>query len=115
MERGTRRFYDVSLALYLVSDEDDLLELTDYLKNLEKTHIYHLGLVLGLRKNRVKTMMDSVVFLDDVIAAWLRKEDKVTEKGEPSWIVLVNALKHPRVGQTGIANKIAEDKGHLML
>ena len=71
VERGTRRFYDVSLALYLVSDEDDLLELTDYLKNLEETHIYHLGLVLGLRKNRVKTMMDSVVFLDDVIAAWL--------------------------------------------
>ena len=61
MERGTRRFYDVSLALYLVSDEDDLLELTDYLKDLEKTHIYHLGLVLGLRKNRVKTMMDSGV------------------------------------------------------
>ena len=88
---------------------------TTCMKNLEKTHIYHLGLVLGLRQNRVKTMMDSVVFLDDVIAAWLRKEDKVTEKGEPSWTVLVNALKHCRVGQTGIANKIAEDKGHLML
>ena len=66
MEKGTIRFYDVSLALYLLLDEDDLLEVTDYLKNLEKTHIYHLGVVLGLRQNRVKTMMDSVVFLDDV-------------------------------------------------
>ena len=110
----TIRFYDVSLALYLLSDEDDLFEVTDYLKNLEKTHIYHLGLVLGLRQNKVKTMMDSVVFLDDVIAAWLRKEDKVTEKGEPSWTVLVDALKHHRVGQTGIANTIAKDKGHKL-
>ena len=57
--------------------------------------------------------MDSATFLDDVIAAWLRKEDQVTEKGEPSWTVLVNALKHPRVGQTGIANNIVKDKGHI--
>ena len=77
---------------------------------MEKTHIYHLGLVLGLRHNKVKTMMDSATFLDDVIAAWLRKEDQVTEKGEPSWTVLVNALKHRRVGQTGIANNIVKDK-----
>ena len=54
--------------------------------------------------------MDSATFLDDVIAAWLRKEDQVTEKGEPSWTVLVNALKHRRVGQTGIANNIVKDK-----
>ena len=114
VEKGTIRFNNVSLALYLLSDEDDLLEVTDYLQNLEKTHIYHLGLVLGLRQNKVKTMMDSVVFLDDVIAAWFRKEDKVTEKGEPSWTVLVNALKHHRVGQTGIANTIAKDKGHKL-
>ena len=80
---------------------------------MEKTHIYHLGLVLGLRHNKVKTMMDSATFLDDVIAAWLRKEDKVPEKGEPSWTVLVNALKHPRVGQTGMANNIVKDKRHI--
>ena len=59
--------------------------------------------------------MDSTIFLNDVIAAWLRKEDKVTAKGEPSWTVLINALKHSRVGQTGIANNIAKDKGHKLL
>ena len=90
---------------------DDLVDVTDYLQNMEKTHIYNLGVVLGLRQNKLKAMMDSATFLDDVIAAWLRKEDKVTEKGEPSWTVLVNALKHNRVGQTGIANNIAKDKG----
>ena len=107
VEKDTIRFHYVSLALSPLSDEDDLLDVTDYLQNMEKTHIYNLGLVLGLRHNKVKTMMDSATFLDDVIAAWLRKEDKVSEKGEPSWTVLVNALKHPRVGQIGIGNKIA--------
>ena len=82
---------------------------------MEKIDIYNLGLVLGLRHNKVKTMMDSVVFLDDVIAAWLRREDKVSEKGEPSWTVLVNALKHHRVGQTRIASKIVNEKGELGL
>ena len=81
---------------------------------METTHIYNLGLVLGLIHGKVKAKMNSDIFLDDVITAWLRKEDKVTEKGEPSWTVLVNALKHRRVGQTGIANKIAKDKGLVL-
>ena len=93
------------------SGEDYLLDVTDYLQNMEKPHIYNLGLVLGLTQIKVKAKMDSETFLDDVITAWLRKEDKVPEKGEPSWTVLVNALKHRRVGQTGIANSIARDRG----
>ena len=87
-----------------------MLEVTDYLQNMEKTHIYNLGLVLGLRQIRVKDMMDSPTFRDDVIAAWLRKEDQVKEKGEPSWQILINALKHSRVGQTGIADRILKNK-----
>ena len=78
---------------------------------MEKTDIYNLGLVLGLSQHKVKAMKDSETFLDNVITAWLRKEDQVIKKGEPSWTVLVSALKHPRVGQTGIANIIAMDKG----
>ena len=97
------------------SDENDLLDVTDYLQNMEKIHIYNLGLVLGLRQTKVKDMMDLPTFRDDVITAWLRKEDQVSEKGEPSWTILVDALKHPRVGQTGIADNIAKDKGHKML
>jgi len=86
-----------------------LVDITDYLLDMEKTQIYNLGLVLGLRHSKLKTMMDSATFCDDVIAAWLRKEDEVLEKGEPCWTVLINALKHRRVGQTGIANTIAKD------
>ena len=86
-----------------------MVEVTDYLLDMEKVQIYDLGLVLGLRHSKLKTIMDSTTFRDDVIAAWLRKEDQVAEKGEPSWRVLVDALKHRRVGQTGIANTIAKD------
>ena len=89
--------------------EKDLLNVTEYLLDMEKSHIYNLGLVLGLRQTKAKALMDSPTFLDDVITAWLRKEDQVTEKGEPSWTVLVNALKHCRVGQTGIAKTIANN------
>ena len=56
-------------------------------------------------------MEDSKTFLDDVISAWLRKEDQVMDRGEPSWRVLISALKHRRVRQTGIASSIAKDKG----
>ena len=97
------------LPLYLA--EKDLLDITDYLLNMEKNHVYHLGLVMGLTQPKLKTMMESATFLDDVVAAWLRKEDSVKEKGEPSWTVLIRALRHRRVSQTGIADGIAKDKG----
>jgi len=93
---------------------DDFLEITDYLISLNKTDIYNLGLVLGLSQHKVVAKMDSRTFLDDIITAWLRKEDQVIKTGEPSWTVLVSALKHRRVGQTGIASIIAKDKGLLL-
>ena len=52
-------------------------------------------------------MEDSKTFLDDMIAAWLQKVDRV---GVPTWQRLVKALTHKRVGQTGIANEIEKDK-----
>ena len=86
-----------------------MIEITDYLLELDKTHIYHLGLVLGLSHHRVKKMEDSKTFLDDMIAAWLQKVDQV---GIPNWQKLVEALKHKRVRQTGIASEIEKDKLH---
>ena len=57
------------MLIFFYTDEDDLLDVTDYLFGLDKTHIYHLGLVLGLSHHRVKEMKDSKTFLDDMIAA----------------------------------------------
>ena len=93
--------------------DEDFLDITEYLVGMEKTDVYNLGLVLGLSQRKVKAKKDLDTFLDDVITAWLRKEDQVIKRGEPSWTVLVNALKHSRVGQTGIASQIAKDKGLL--
>ena len=83
------------------------MEITDYLFELDKTHIYNLGMVLGLSHHRVKRMKDSETFLDDMVAAWLQKVDQVEV---PTWQKLVKALRHKRVGQTGIASEIVKKK-----
>ena len=55
-------------------------------------------------------MKDSETFRDDMIAAWLLKEDQVTAQGVPTWETLVKALRHPRVNQTGVAERIEAEK-----
>lgn len=89
----------------------DVCEITEYLLDLEKKHITLLGLELGLTHPKLKDMEYSTTFREDVITAWVRMEDNVIEKGEPSWAVLASALRQRRVGQTGIARKIEKDKG----
>ena len=84
-----------------------MIEITDYLLELDKSNIYHLGLVLGFSYHRVIEMKDSETFLDDMITAWLQKVDRVEV---PTWQRLVEALRHKRVGQTGIASEIEKDK-----
>ena len=93
------------------SADEDFFDITEYLVDMEKTDVYHLGLVLGLSQRKLMAKIDSRTFLDDVISAWLRKEDQVIKRGEPSWRALVSALMNRRVGQTGIATNIAKDKG----
>ena len=73
--------------------------------------MYILGLALGLNQGKVKRMRESGTFVDDVIAAWLRREDYVEKKGMPTWRTLVRALRHQRIGQTGLANDISKDQG----
>ena len=90
--------------------ESDLLDITDYLLNLNGTHIYNLGLALGLNQVRLKELKKSDTFLDDVITGWLHEEDDVIKKGTPTWKTLVEALKHPRVSQNGVARRIAMEK-----
>ena len=55
-------------------------------------------------------MSGSYTFLDDMIYAWLKKEDQVRERGVPTWETLVMALRHRRVNQTGVAEKIETEK-----
>ena len=91
--------------------DGDLFDIRYCLRGLEKNHIYDLGLALGLSQRKVKIMRDSETFIDDVLAAWLRKEDDVEKRGVPSWRTLIKALNHPLLSQTGIARQICRDKG----
>ena len=88
----------------------DLVQVTDYLLGLQHIDIYNLGLTLGLYYPHLNKMETSKRFRDDVIAAWLQKEDQVLKMGTPTWETLVKALRDPRVNQTGVASKIAADK-----
>ena len=47
------------IFLIVIPGEEDLTDVTDYLLPLEKTHIYHLGLVVGISQHKTKAMMDS--------------------------------------------------------
>ena len=89
---------------------DDLVEVTNYLLDLVPTDIYNLGLILGLRYPHLVEMRGSKTFRDDMIAAWLQKEDQVLKRGRPTWKTLVKALKDTRVNQTGVAEKIKTEK-----
>ena len=91
------------------------MDITDYLMELDKSQIYNLGLVLGLTRHRVVDLRDSCAssleFLDAVVLNWIQRLDRV---GDVSWLALVKALHHPRLGQTGIANNIATEYGTYM-
>ena len=89
------------------------MEITDYLLEFNEKQIYDLGLVLGLRYATVVEIKRSATYRDDMIAAWLAKVDDVGKKGGPTWRNLSNAMRHKRLTQNGIADKIASDKGFL--
>ena len=83
-------------------------EITEYLVFIEceKKLLVELGKKLGLHYSRLKGMMDSSLFLNEIISSWLRREDDVNEKCPPTWKNLVDALT--AIGQTGIASHIIE-------
>ena len=89
---------------------DDLVDVTDYLLKLGDVDLHDLGLILGLNLPRLQNLKSSKTFKDDMIAAWLHKEDQVAKRGMPTWETLMKALRHPRLGKTVIADKIAKEK-----
>ena len=68
-----------------------------------------LGLALGLRYHTIKHIeTDRKEKSDDckmdMLEAWLKQQDDVSEKGVPSWSVLKTALK--RMGENALAKRI---------
>ena len=105
-----RKASDTCYTLYIHAAIDDLIEVADYLLDLDRTDIHNLGLTLGLSHHHLKSMRDSATFRDDMIAAWLVKEDQVLKRGVPTWETLVKALRDRRVNQIGVAEKIVAEK-----
>ena len=105
-----RKASDTWYTLYIHAAIDDLLEVTYYLLDLGQIDIHSLGLTLGLSYHHLRNMSNSDTFRDDMIAAWLQKEDQVLKRGVPTWETLAKALRHPIVNQTGVADRIEIDK-----
>ncbi|XP_019864095.1 PREDICTED: uncharacterized protein LOC109593468, partial [Amphimedon queenslandica] len=92
----------------------DIKDLADVIKELTSDqHLpcsvwYELGLQLGLYDDRLKDIKadygESVERFRECMSAWLRGEDKVREKGGPSWSSLATALD--TIDQKSIASYI---------
>ena len=83
-------------------------EVSRYLMDLDNEQIVQVGLALGMNYAKLKRMRS---LPDDMVAAWLRREDDVLEvSGVPTWKVLSEALKD--TGQTGLAMKIQQKYQH---
>ena len=86
----------------------DILEVSTYLKHLDKEELKTLGKILGLSHATVTNHFDSSLqkYRDSILEAWLFKRDKVEEKGGPRWTTLETALRDVLLRHTGIADKI---------
>ena len=85
---------------------EDHFDVAQYLSELDIGQIRKLGLALGLHYSNLKNMKSP---LDDMVEAWLRKDDSVLKRsGPPSWKSLVTALE--AISSTGIAEKVRKDK-----
>ena len=91
------------------ADVEDHFIVACSLHSLDKKVIYDVGLALGISHKRLKGIKGSEMFLNDMVDFWLSEVDNVSKKGTPSWEVLVDVLKHPMIGQNGLAQKIMEE------
>ena len=78
----------------------------------EVTDWKRLGLALGLRYQPTLTDIELHRHYKpddckmDMLSAWLKQQDMVSQKGDPSWPVLQAALR--RIGENELANKIGK-------
>ena len=95
--------------MYLIpAGIDDIIEVSRYLICLRKEELKLLGQILGLSYTTVTNHIDSslAVYRSSIVEAWLLKQDKVSEKGGPSWSTLEAALRDELLGHNGIADNI---------
>ena len=86
-------------------------EVCQSLKNLGSPDVHRrLGGALGLLYPTLQRMSS---FPDEMVAAWLNREDEVLQKsGEPTWSTLEDALR--KIGQNGLAEDV-KGKGQICM
>ena len=91
-----KNYQSINLSYTDITDLDDVVNSLQR-KHFTSTHWKELGLQLGLYMPTLDEIDDKCrgnprKCLQECLAAWLRKEDKVANKGGPTWISLVTAL-----------------------
>ena len=92
------------ITLIVITGMGDLLDIITYLRDLETHQCVSLGVAFGILHPKLSKMTN---FPDDVVAAWIRKEDDVLNRCLPTWRNLAKALE--QVNQNGIADKVKRD------
>ena len=88
--------YNIPLIITDIDNLDEVQELLETSRFSEQNWL-NLGLKLGLLKNTLETIEakhrpDINRCLVECLTLWLRRADKVDEKGVPTWDALADAL-----------------------
>lgn len=89
---------------------DELIDVSTYLLAFNPDQVFGLGLALGLSVTTLNPIKNSPTFLDDMLTAWLMGRDAVRKRGGHTWPALVSGLRHARVNQTEIANRVEQER-----
>ena len=111
---------DLGMFLFAIKYVSNYNQFADRIQHGLTKHYFNnknweqLGLRLGLYKHTIEMISskrrdDYAGCLSDILFAWLRKQDGVTKKGEPTLISLTRALKD--INEKGVAEGI--EKGLL--
>lgn len=85
--------------------------MAEYLRDLDDDSLYKAAVRVGITAANAKRMLrHSVSLCDEVVSAWLSRQDNVPAQCPPSWRNLEQVLRHRHVGQTGVANRLKKDK-----
>ena len=111
-------FYHTLTAFnFLLLDIGDLDNVKTELEEFNKPDWREFGSKAGLRYNTLnKIEADKTKVKDrfeECLSCWLTREDKVDEKGKPSWRRLVEILEE--LGDRALADTIRERKGKLYI
>ena len=101
-------YQNIDLSFIDITDLDDIIDSLQC-NHFKSFYWKELGLHLGLYMSTLDEIDDKCrgnprKCLQECLASWLRKEDKVTSKGGPTWTSLATALD--KIGEHKIASVI---------